>query len=423
MVGPHWGWGRPSLCNRRAESKWRAGCYNDGIARPDPKDGSLLDWIKLLLVPALVVLNGLFVAAEFALVAVRKTRIEEMIAKGVSGARSVLTAITDLDDAIAATQLGITLASIGLGIVTEPALAHLIEPLIHPLVPESWKWVTAHGVASTLAFSLITFLHVVFGELIPKTVALQIPDQVALWLAAPLLVFSRITRPIIWAMNGTGNFLLRLAGFRAAEGEAMVHSVEELILLIEDTEEAGILDEQQADLVENIFHLRNKRVVDCMVPREKMMALELSTQPERVLEAVRNGAHTRIPVYEGDLNNIVGIVNTKDLFYLFSLQGIVVLHDALYEPLFLKPDEKVSNALRLFKKVHRPMAIVRDEDGTVLGLITLEDVLEEIVGELHDEHDLPPARMRRLRPWMWPRRGKEGDRPSPPSPGPGRAGL
>src|SRR5262249_34464415 len=153
----------------------------------------------------------------------------------------------------------------------------------------------------------------------------------------------------------------------------------------------------------NIFHLRDKRVVDCMVPREKMMALELSTPPERVLEAVRNGAHTRIPVYDGDPNNIVGIVNTKDLFYLFSLQGIVVLHDALYEPLFLKPDEKVSNALRLFKKVHRPMALVRDEDGTVLGLITLEDVLEEIVGELHDEHDLPAARVRRLRPWMWPR--------------------
>src|SRR5262249_7619530 len=161
----------------------------------------------------------------------------------------VLTVISDLDRAIAATQLGITLASIGLGIVSEPALALMIEPLFHPLVPEAWTWFTAHGVASTVAFSVITFLHVVFGELIPKTVALQIPDRAALWLAGPLLLFQRLTRPIIGVMNGTGNYLLHLAGFRGAAGEAMVHSVEELILLIEDTEEAGILDEQQADLV------------------------------------------------------------------------------------------------------------------------------------------------------------------------------
>lgn len=364
----------------------------------------LYDACVLLLVPALVVLNGLFVAAEFALVSVRKTRMEEMQAKGVSGAGSVLAAITNLDDAIAATQLGITLASIGLGTVSEPTLAHMIEPRLVPFVPEGWTWFTAHTIASGLAFSLITFLHVVFGELIPKSVALQMPDQSALWLSAPLLLFGKLTRPIIWVMNGTGNYLLRLAGFKGATGEAMVHSVEELILLIEDTEEAGILDEQQADLVENIFHLRDKRVRDCMVPREKMMALELSTSPSLVLEAVRNGAHTRIPVYEGEPNNVVGIVNTKDLFYLFSLQGVVVLHDALYEPLFLKPDEKVSNALRLFKKAHRPMALVRDEEGVILGLITLEDVIEEIVGELQDEHDTPAPRARRYR-GRWPRRG------------------
>ncbi|MFQ3592275.1 MAG: hemolysin family protein [Gemmataceae bacterium] len=358
----------------------------------------LLDLLLLSLVPALVVLNGLFVAAEFALVSVRKTRIEEMVAKGVRGATSVLTAIRQLDDAIAATQLGITIASIGLGVVAEPALAHLIEPILHSWVPDGWKLMTAHSVAWIIAFGAITYLHVVFGELIPKSVALQMPDRTALWLAAPLLVFSRLARPIIWAMNGTGNWLLKRAGFRGATGEAMVHTVEELILLIEDTEEAGILDEEQADLVENIFLLRDKRVGDCMVPRDKMMALELNTPPDKVLEAVRSGAHTRMPVYEGDPDNIVGVVNTKDLFFLFSLRGIVVLQDALYEPLYLRPTEKVSTALRLFRKAHRPMALVRDEEGKILGLITLEDVLEEIVGELQDEHDSPPApRVRRLR--------------------------
>ncbi|HKB42696.1 MAG TPA: CBS domain-containing protein, partial [Gemmataceae bacterium] len=214
-------------------------------------------------------------------------------------------------------------------------------------------------------------------------------------IARPLQWFIWATRPFILAMNGTGNGILRLFGYKPASGEEMVHSVEELLLLIEDTEEAGILDPDQADLVENIFRLSGKRVADCMVPREKMAALELSTPPEKVLEAVRTGAHTRMPVYEGDPNNIVGIVNTKDLFYLFSLQGVVVLHDAIYPALFLKPDETVANALRLFKRAHRPMALVRTDEGVILGLITLEDVLEEIVGDIEDEHDRPTPRLSR----------------------------
>jgi CBS domain containing-hemolysin-like protein len=214
-----------------------------------------------------------------------------------------------------------------------------------------------------------------------------------------LLIFGLITRPLIKTMNGTGNALLRMGGFRTASAEEMVHSVEELLLLIEDTEEAGILDADQADLVENIFELSSKHVQDCMVPRERMASLELNTPPEQVLEAVRSGAHTRMPVYEGDMDHVVGIVNTKDLFYLFSVRGVVVLHDALYPATFLKPDETVANALRLFKKSHRHMALVRDEDGKIHGLITLEDVLEEIVGDIEDEHDRPTPRLKlRRRP-------------------------
>lgn len=354
------------------------------------------DILGLLLVPALVLLNGLFVAAEFALVSVRKTRVEEMQHRGVAGANSVLTAVGSLDDSIAATQLGITLASIGLGFVGEPALAHLIRPLFSDL-PDRWQWFSSHAFASGTAFFLITYMHVVFGELIPKSVALQIPDRAALWLARPLLLFSFIARPLIRLMNGTGNCLLRLAGFRIAAGEAMVHSVEELLLLIEDTEEAGVLDADQADLLENVFRLSGKRVTDCMVPRDKMVCLELNTPPETVMELVRSEAHTRMPVYEGEIDNIVGVVNSKDLFYLFSLRGVVLLSDALYPALFLKPEETVSNALRLFKKAHRHMALVRDEEGHILGLLTLEDVLEEIVGDIEDEHDRPTPRLKLVR--------------------------
>jgi CBS domain containing-hemolysin-like protein len=357
----------------------------------------LWDLLGLLLVPALVVLNGLFVAAEFALVSVRKTRVEELVSRAVPGSRSVMHAVSRLSDTIAATQLGITLSSIALGYVGEPALADLIRPVFAAL-PDDWQGVVTHSAATVVAFLAITFMHVVFGELIPKTMALQGPDRAALWLARPLLAFALLARPMTVVMNAAGSGLLRLLGYRPASGEAMVHSVEELLLLIEDTEEAGILDPDQAELVENVFHLSSKTVADCMVPRDRMAALELTTPPDRVLEAVRTGAHTRMPVYDGEIDRIVGIVNTKDLFYLFSLNGVVILEDALYSPIFLKPDETLGNALRLFKRAKRPMALVRDDDDHIHGMITLEDVLEEIVGDIEDEHDAPRPKARsRLR--------------------------
>ena len=193
--------------------------------------------------------------------------------------------------------------------------------------------------------------------------SLQIPDRAAFFLARPLIVFAVITRPMILLMNGLANFILKRLGFQRVTGEEMVHSVEELMLLIEDTEEAGILDEDQAEFVQNVFRLSDKHVGACMVPRDKMAALEVHTPPEKVLEAVRNGAHTRMPVYDTDPNEIVGIVNTKDLFYLFSLQGVVILQDALYPALFLKPEENLDNALRLFRKAKRPMALVAQRGG------------------------------------------------------------
>jgi CBS domain containing-hemolysin-like protein len=356
-------------------------------------DHWVMDLVRLSAVPLLVVLNGLFVAAEFALVAVRKTRVEEMVRLGLKGARTAESAINRLDRSIAATQLGITLASISLGWTAEGALAHLLEPLFASL-PGAWGPAATHSAAVAVAFLLITFLHVTFGELIPKNVALQATDRTVLWLAAPLIVFARLTRPLTLLMSGTANRVLRLFGFEPAQGEESVHSVEELLLLIEDTEEAGVLDADTADYLENVFRLSGKKVRDCMIPADKMMALELNTPPEGVLEAVRKGAHTRMPVYEGNINNVVGIVNTKNLFFLFSLKGVVVLEDALYPALYLSPDESLATALRLFKKSRRPMALVRDDAGKILGLLTLEDVLEEIIGDIEDEHDRPTPKVK-----------------------------
>lgn len=353
--------------------------------------------LGLLSFPLLLAANAFFVAAEFALVAVRKTRMQELESRGFRRAGLVLASLEHLDRYIAATQLGITLASLGLGLVVESGVAGTLVALFHD-VPPPWNMIGRHSVATGIAFAFITFLHVVLGELFPKTVALQSPDRVALWVILPLNLFELTMRPFIAFMNGSGNALARLCGFHPVP-EALVHSVQELNLLIEDTEEAGIINSEQAKLLKNVFLLANKSVGDCMVPREKMDALEINTPLPQVLEKVRSCGHTRLPVFEGELDNIVGVVNTKDLLFLVGLTAVVVLEDALYPAIFLKPDEEVDNALRLFKKAKKHMALVRDTDGQILGMITLEDILEEIIGDIEDEQDavMPPKSLAKLR--------------------------
>ncbi len=349
-------------------------------------------WLTLLgvlFVPLLVLCNAFFVASEFALVSMRQTRVEEMINARLKGAKSIKTAIQRLDDIIAMTQLGITLASLALGWIGEPCLARVIQRVLADM-PGSWSEVTAHGIATAIAFTGITCIHVVMGELAPKAIALQRPDGISLWVCRPLLWLTRVARPAIVSLNFVGNLVLRWLGFEPLRGHEMVHSVEELALLVEETRRAGVLRQDQAEYLRNVFRLPAKMVRDCLVPRERVAALELHMPQDKVLEAVRQGAHTRMPVYDHDLNNIVGIVNTKDLFHLFSLQGMVVLDDAMYPPIFVQPDRPISEVMREFRRRRRPMAIVREaNDGPVLGIITMEDIVEEIVGEIEDEHDLP----------------------------------
>ena len=345
----------------------------------------------VLAVPLCVMLNGFFVAAEFALVSLRKSRLEEMLNARMAGAQAVKRAVEHLDDMIAVTQLGITLASLALGWIGEPCIARAIQPALDAL-PSYWSTATSHGIATVLAFAAITFLHVILGELAPKAIALQTPDRLSLWVARPLLLFASLARPFVALMSAVGNGVVRLCGFEPLSGHQMVHSVDELALIIEDTRRAGVLPRDQAEYVRNVFRLPAKKVRDCMLPLEKVAALELHMPEEKVLEAVREGAHTRMPVYDGDLQNIVGIVNTKDLFHLFSLRGMIVLDDAMYPPLFVEPDRPISEVLREFRRRRRPMALVREGiEGPLLGIITMEDIIEEIVGEIEDEHDLPPT--------------------------------
>ena len=344
------------------------------------------DLLQLLAVPVLVALNGFFVAAEFALVTVRWTRVESLVEQGKFGSLLVKDAIEHLDDSIAATQLGITLASLSLGWVGEPALAHLIQPLFDQL-PGGLSFAVTHGIAVAFAFMAITFLHVVLGELAPKAIALQRAEDVALIVSGPILLFGRIFRPFIKSMNDTGNWVVRQLRLPAISAHALVHSAAEIDLLVEEGEEAGIIPRDEAEYVRAVFELSDKKVGDILVPRDKVMALSLIATEDEILEMARETAHTRMPVYDGELDNIVGIVNTKDLFHVFSLKGLVILMDAMYPALFVSPESAVSRLLKIFRKEKRQMAVVKAQDGTFLGIVTLEDILEEIVGEIEDEHD------------------------------------
>jgi len=346
----------------------------------------MIDTFGILSILLLVLANAYFVAAEYALVTVRWTRVEELAERGVYGASAVRYAIEHRDNVIAAAQLGVTLASLGLGWIGEPAMAHQLQPLINRVgIP--WSVAVAHGVAIAVAFLVITYLHVVLGELAPKAVALERAESVALIFLPPLLAFAQITRPLVVAMRASGAAVVRLLRVPPPPAEQSVHSLEELDMLVEETEEAGVIPPDQASYLRNVFELSDKTVRDIMVPREKVVALSLAASEAEVLETARDTAHTRMPVWDESPDRIVGIVNTKDLFHLFSLKGLVILMDAMYPPLFVDPDQPVARLLQTFRRVKRPMAVVRDRDEKFLGIVTLEDILEEIVGEIEDEHD------------------------------------
>ncbi len=351
---------------------------------------TVLEVLGLLAVPLLVGLNAFFVAAEFSLVTVRWTRVEELVAEKKFGALAVRFAVEHLDDAIAATQLGITFASLALGWVGEPTLAHLIQPLFSGF-PAWWSDAATHAVAIGIAFLLITFLHVVLGELAPKAIALERAEDVALVVAGPLLAFGRVFRPFIHVMNSAGNWVVRALRLPPVSQRHLVHSVDELTMLLEETRAAGAITPDEASYARNVFQLSEKTAGEIMVPSERVVTIFLHATEEEILATTRESAHTRMPVWEGSRDHIVGIVNTKDLFHLFSLRGLVILMDAMYPALFVSPDISLTRLLLLIRREKRPMAVVRDSAGKLLGIVTLEDILEEIVGEIEDEHDSRPG--------------------------------
>jgi len=348
----------------------------------------LLNFLGILTIVLLVGANGFFVAAEFSLVSVRRTRIAELITQGNIAAEDVQKAIDDPDRVIAASQLGITLSSLALGWIGEPALAHLIYPIV-ALFPNSLQLKVSHSISAVIAFFVITFLYVVVGELAPKSIALQNPERISLIVARPTLLVEKLFKPVIWIFNGVGNALLKFIGVEPATGHHLVHSIEELKLLVTASTQGGLVEEDEREMLHAVFDLGEMMVRHVMIPRTEITAAEADTPIQEVIQLVSEKTYTKIPVYEDNLDQIIGVVHLKDL--LIAIRDIesrtLYARDLLREPIFVPETLMVSDLLRVFKNKRQHIAIVMDEFSGTAGLVTLEDLLEEIVGEVSDPFD------------------------------------
>jgi CBS domain containing-hemolysin-like protein len=348
-----------------------------------------IDLLKLGAVLLFVLANGFFVAAEFSLVSVRRTRIAELAAQGNRGARWVQRAIDNPDKVIAATQLGITIASLALGWIGEPALAHIIRPLVD-LFPPAARSEASHGISVGLAFVLITFLHVVVGELAPKSIALQNPERTSMVVARPTLWTERLFKPAIWLLNGTGNALLRLVGVHPASGHELAHSVEELKMLVTASAEGGVVEEDESEMLHAIFDFGELLVRQVMVPRTEIVAVEANMPLDEVVEIATQSLYTKFPVYEDNLDQILGVLHVKELLRMMkdpSCQSCTA-RDLAREAFYVPEAIPVNELLRQLRAHRQHIVIVLDEFGGTAGLVTLEDLMEEIVGEVSDPFDV-----------------------------------
>ena len=372
--------------------------------------------VDIAIVFILVLANAFFVASEFALVSVRKTRIDQLAAEGNSTAAVVQRAVHNLDRYIAATQVGITLASLLLGGLGEQTL----EPLLTPLfgwVPDEWQGITRAGLVASFAYFIMTALHVIIGELMPKSIALQRPERTALWIGRPMTFFALIFSPLIWMLNGIGNFLLRQLGFHAAEGHSQVHSPEELDMIFTESHKGGEINQTEFEILHRVVRFSDTTVRAIMVPRLEIQALPVAIPRKALVDFLQRRPHTRIPVYRDSLDDIVGVVNSKDLEHLNNrelsqeleqwktaisdkndnqrpLDGNQAtdadakqldLTPLVLEAAFVPETLRVDKLLTEFKKLRQQIAIIVDEYGGTAGIITLADVLEQVFGDLPDE--------------------------------------
>jgi CBS domain containing-hemolysin-like protein len=343
-------------------------------------------FLELLAVAALILLNAFFVGAEYGLVTARRTRIRELEEEGHRSARAVLRITESPPRFIAAMQLGVTLTSLGIGALGEPVLKHVFDPVMATLL------------AVMIAFFIITFLHVVIGELVPKGVALKYSERVALAVSAPVRGFFVVFMPLIWVLQRTTEWILRVIGMEPPGAETAPYSEAELKMLLDRSTRHGEIEEEEQEMISKVFDFGDKEAADVMVPRPEVVALSIELPPEEALEAVMDSPYTRYPVYRESLDDIVGILHVRDLFGTLMDRAIagVKLTELLRDAYVVPETKDLASLLTEFRSKNLHMAVVLDEYGAMEGIVTLEDLLEEIVGEIEDEFDLPERAIERI---------------------------
>ncbi|MDT5124023.1 MAG: magnesium and cobalt exporter, family [Acidobacteriota bacterium] len=343
--------------------------------------------LKLGAVLLLVIANGFFVSSEFALVSVRRPKLEARAAAGSKSARAALRLLDQPTIFISATQLGITLASLALGWIGEPTVAALLLPVAARIATEGWAGYFAHGAAVVIAFAAITYLHIVLGELMPKMMALDRAESIALIAARPLALFAKTFRPLIWIFNKTGTNLGRLFGLKSSLEHAAVYTETELRQLIDVSRESGHLRAEERRLIHRVFEFSDTLVREAMVPRTAMAAISNDCSLEEIAKAFRKHGYSRLPVYRESLDDMIGFIHSKDVMPFLLRPDSFRLEQVLQSPLYVVDTARLEDVLRQMQKAKAHFGFVVDEHGGVEGIITLEDLLEEIVGDISDEHD------------------------------------
>lgn len=339
---------------------------------------------QLLLVIFLIAMNGFFVAAEFACVKIRPSRLETLIQEGSRQAKYAKKLTDHLDASLSVTQLGITLASLGLGWVGEPAVATLILPITHAVGLDD---VVGHTISLALAFSIITGMHIVLGELTPKTMAIQNVEKIMLNVALPMLIFQRVMYPFVWLLNHVANWVAHRMGFQTASEGDDAHTEEEIRLLMEESHRQGLIDDTEVDFVDNVFDFTDLNVREIMTPRTDMVCLYLEDTMDENIHTILEEQLTRYPICHEDKDHIVGFLHVKDLMRVMAEGRKPNLRRLARKALIVPESMDVSVLLKTMQKQRSQMAIVVDEYGGTAGMVTIEDIVEEIVGDIQDEFD------------------------------------
>jgi putative hemolysin len=342
--------------------------------------------LELLALVGLILLNAFFVGAEYGLVTSRRTRIMELEHEGNRGARAVLRITSDPPRFISAMQLGVTISSLAIGALGEQVLSQRFDAVM------------ASFLAVVLALLVVTYLHVVIGELVPKGIALGHPERTALAVSAPVRAFFVVFKPLIWLLQESTAVLLRSLGLQPPGAEHEAHSEAELRMLLSSSAEQGEIEHEEQEMLYKVFDFADKEVSDVMVPRPEVVAISIALPAEEALKAVLESPYTRYPVYRESLDDIVGVLHIRDLIEAMHDRGIVAVDmESLVRPAYMVPETKDLGALLTeFRRTNQHMAIVIDEYGSMEGIVTLEDLLEEIVGEIEDEFDLPDETVERI---------------------------